>query len=82
MSCDLIAYEDCKWQPIITVVNPDGSREERELSFSPKEGAKIYIDHAVYGMDENKVSETVNGVLYDHISKERLQALWEEGESQ
>lgn len=70
MSADLIAYEDCEWTPSITVVNPDGTREERELHFTPKEGAKIYLDRAVY----SGVSEPT--VLMNYMTKERLQNLW------
>jgi len=71
MSADFIAYEDCEWEPEITVVNPDGTRETRRLSFSPKEGAKIYIDHAVY----DGVGEPYGG-LDNHISQDRLEELW------
>lgn len=70
MSADLLAYEDCEWEPTVTVVNPDGTREQRRLHFTPKEGAKIYIDMAVY----DGVSEP--GPLSNYISEERLRELW------
>ena len=76
MSADLIAYGDCDWTPEITVVNPDGTRETRRIQFGVKEGAKIYIDTAVYADDDSGVGEP-NGALDNYISPERLAELWE-----
>jgi len=78
MSADLIAYGDCVWEPEITVVNPDGSRETERLTFTPDEGAKIYIDHAVYGEQEGGVGELY--AIENYISQERLNELWSEDE--
>lgn len=71
MSADLIAYEDCEWNPSINVVNPDGTREKRILQFSVKEGVKIYVDQSLY----HGVGEPYGG-LENYISEERLQELW------
>jgi len=76
MSADLIAYGDCVWEPQITVVNPDGSRERKTLKFEPQEGAKIYIDKHLYADTDDGVSETYT--LNKYLDQERLEALWDD----
>lgn len=76
MSADLIAYGQCDWCPQITVVNPDGTREQKTLHFQPKEGAKIYLDMSLYGDSDGGVAEPYGG-LESYIAQDRLEELWD-----
>lgn len=44
MSADMFAFKDGEWKVRIVVQNPDGTRQERTLSFDVQKGAKVYTD--------------------------------------
>ena len=71
MSADRFAYEDGKWEVRIVVQNPDGTRQEKTMSFDVQEGAKVYTD-----MHEPVVSWRY---VDDYISSDRLQEIWNDG---